>query len=195
MAEASDAPSSSAAALDVVFYVARSVWSVRWGRHLFRAARVAALPLSLVTVPLRHLASAVLVLCAPLLYLVGFAVAAAQGTLSLLASLKLSAAAGIGIVAGVVLGATSSVVTSYLGMQDSDEDRYERERDSIDYYYDRDDEEVEYEGRDYRYDPDTYPDYRKQHLRASDPDVLLKRRLARGLLSQTIHEEDDSSGE
>ncbi|KAM3500582.1 hypothetical protein MY10362_006279 [Beauveria mimosiformis] len=192
MAEASDAPS---VALDTVIYVARSLWSVRWSRHLARLARLLALPLTLVTVPLSYVAEVLRVLCAPLLYLLAFAVASAQGVLSLLASLKplysfLSAAAGVGIVAGIVLGATSSVVTSYLGMQDTDEDRYQRDRDYIDYYESD-------EGTDYQYGLDTYqlnaaPAY-QTHLRRSDPDATPKRRVARGLLSQTIHEEDDSS--
>ncbi|KAM3516057.1 hypothetical protein MY11210_000339 [Beauveria gryllotalpidicola] len=194
MAEASDAPS---VALDTVLYVARSLWSVRWSRHLARLARLVALPLTLVTVPLSYIAEVLRVLCAPLLYLLAFAVASAQGVLSLLASLKplysfLSAAAGIGIVAGVVLGATSSVVTSYLGMQDTDEDRYQRDRDYTDYY------ESDDEGTDYQYDLDTYqlhaaPAYQKHLRRSSDPDASPKRRVARGLQSQTIHEEDSSS--
>lgn len=98
----------------------------------------------------------------------------------------------MGIIAGVVLGATSSVITSYLGMQDNDEDVDERDRDYIDYYDDDDDDEESYEyGRDpYRLDVASY----QKHLRSSDADAGLKRRVARGLLSQTIHEEDDSSG-
>ncbi|KAM3456434.1 hypothetical protein MY3296_001713 [Beauveria thailandica] len=193
MAEASDAPH---VALDTVIYVARSLWSVRWSRHLARLARLLALPLTLVTVPLSYVAEVLRVLCAPLLYLLAFAVASAQGVLSLLASLKplysfLSAAAGVGIVAGIVLGATSSVVTSYLGMQDTDEDRYQRDRDYIDYYESD-------EGTDYQYDLDTYqlhtaPVYQTHLRRSSDPDATPKRRVGRGLLSQTIHEEDDSS--
>ncbi|PMB67904.1 hypothetical protein BM221_006079 [Beauveria bassiana] len=188
MAEASDA---SSVAIDTVLYLARSLWSVRWSRHLARLARLLALPLTLVTVPLSYIVEVLRVLCAPLLYLLAFAVASAQGVLSLLASLKLSAAAGVGIVAGVVLGATSSVVTSYLGMQDTDEDRYQRERDYIDSYESD-------EGTDYQYDLDTYqlhaaPAYQTHLRRSSDPDATPKRRVARGLLSQTIHEEDDSS--
>ncbi|OAA77376.1 hypothetical protein LEL_04199 [Akanthomyces lecanii RCEF 1005] len=191
MTEASDAPS---AALATVVYVARALWSVPWRRYLVRVGRLVALPLSLVTVPLSYVAEALLVIFAPLIHLAAFAFASAQSALALLASLKIAAAAGIGIVAGIVLGATSSVITSYLGMQDSDEDFYERERDYLDYYDDEEDEEDE---ERYRYGRDPYgldaASYQK-HLRGSDSDTGPKRRVARGLLSQTIHEEDDSSG-
>ncbi|KAJ6783931.1 hypothetical protein PWT90_02114 [Aphanocladium album] len=191
MAEAAaEAPS---AALDTVLYVVRSVWSVQWGWYLSRVVRLAALPLSLVTVPLSYVAEVLLVVFAPLLYLVSFLVSSARGIASLLVSLKLSAAAGIGIVAGLILGVTSSVITSYLGMQDSEEDFYERERDYIDRHHDDEDDDE----REYDYDADAYrldaPSYQK-HLRGSDSDTGPKRRVARGLLSQTIHEEDDSSG-
>lgn len=87
-------------------------------------------------------------------------------------------------------------MTSYLGMQDSDEDVYERERDYIDRQYD-DDDEYDEKDYDYNYDAGAYQldaaSYQK-HLRGSDSDTATKRRVARGLLSQTIHEEDDSSG-
>ncbi|EGX92494.1 hypothetical protein CCM_03867 [Cordyceps militaris CM01] len=195
MAEVSSAGAPSAI-LDIVLSVARSLWSVQWGRHLAGVARLIALPLSLITVPLSWVASAILVVSAPLLYLLGLLAASAQSTYSLLASLKplysfLSAAAGIGIVAGVVLGATSSVITSHLGMQDRDEGRYDRDRDrdSIDYYDEGDDDE-----RDYLYDSDNYHLSPPSYQKPSDRDVGPKRRVAHGLLSQTIHEEDDSSG-
>lgn len=48
--------------------------------------------------------------------------------------------------------------------------------------YDEDASAYDYEGA-----------YQK-HLRGSDSDTGPRRRFARGLLSQTIHEEDDSSG-
>ena len=80
-------------------------------------------------------------------------------------------------------------------MQDSDEDFYERERDYLDYY--DDEEEDEEDEKRYRYGRDPYgldaASYQK-HMRGSDSDTGPKRRVARGLLSQTIHEEDDSSG-
>ncbi|OAR00950.1 hypothetical protein LLEC1_01669 [Akanthomyces lecanii] len=191
MTEASDAPS---AALATVVYVARAFWSIPWRQYLFRIGRLVALPLSLVTVPLSYVAEALLVVFAPLIYLAAFALASAQSALYLLASLKLAAAAGIGIVAGIVLGATSSVITSYLSMQGSDEDIYERERDYLDSYDDEEDEDE----KSYGYGRDPYgldaASYQK-HLRGSDSsDTGPKRRVARGLLSQTIHEEDDSSG-
>lgn len=85
MTEASDAPS---AALATVVYVARAFWSVPWRRHLVRAGRLVALPLSLVTVPLSYATEALLVVFAPLIYLAAFAFASAQDALSLLASLK-----------------------------------------------------------------------------------------------------------
>ncbi|TQV92261.1 hypothetical protein V2A60_004548 [Cordyceps javanica] len=197
MAEASDAP--SAAAIDTVVRVARYVWSVPWSRYLARLVRLVALPLSLVTVPLSYVAEVVRVVAAPLIYLAAFLVSSVQGLFSLLVSLKLSAAAGIGIIAGVLLGATSSVITSYLGMQDSDEDPYERDRDYIDYYdEDEADRDDDLDERDYPHSRDMYqlgsPSYQK-HLRASDPNAAgpIQRRVARGLLSQTIHEEDDDS--
>lgn len=87
MAEASsdDAPS---AVLATAVHVARAVWSVPWTRSLLRAARLAALPLSLVTVPLSYVAEALLVVLAPLLYLIAFLASSVQGIISLLVSLK-----------------------------------------------------------------------------------------------------------
>lgn len=79
-------------------------------------------------------------------------------------------------------------------MQDGDEDVYERERDYLDYYDDDEDDDE----KNYAYGRDPYgldaASYQKQLLRGSDSDTGAKRRVARGLLSQTIHEEDDSSG-
>ncbi len=85
MAEASDAPS---AALATVVYVARSLWSIPWRRYLALIGRLVALPLSLVTVPLSYVAEVLLIVFAPLIYLVALLATSAQSTLSLLASLK-----------------------------------------------------------------------------------------------------------
>lgn len=107
---------------------------------------------------------------------------------------QLSAAAGIGIIAGVFLGATSSVITSYLGMQDTDEDAHdhERDRDYEDYDYDYEkDQSYEFELDAHHLDS---PSYQKHLLSSGDTDSGLTRGMAHSLLSQTIHEEDDSSG-
>lgn len=77
-------------------------------------------------------------------------------------------------------------------MLDSEEDYNDRKQDYLDY---ADDEE--YDERDYEHDAETRQldaAYQK-YLRGSDSDAGPKRRMARGLLSQTIHEEDDSSGD
>lgn len=107
---------------------------------------------------------------------------------------QLSAAAGIGIIAGVFLGATSSVITSYLRMQDTDEDDHDFERD-----HDYEDFDNEYEkDQSYEFEQDAHPldspSYQRHQLSSGDTDSGLTRRLAHSLLSQTIHEEDDSSG-
>lgn len=90
---------------------------------------------------------------------------------------QFGAAAGVGIVAGVTLGVTSSIVTSYLGMQD---DPQEDERQSI---------KME------KYDFGTPKASRAViesdwYLADSSPS---RNRRPSGLLSQTIHEEDDDS--
>lgn len=85
MAEASDAPS---VALDTVAHIAKSVWSVQWGWYLASIPRLLAVPLSLVMTPFSYAAEVLLVIFAPLLYLIGFLAASVHGLASLLVSLK-----------------------------------------------------------------------------------------------------------
>lgn len=90
---------------------------------------------------------------------------------------KFGAAAAVGIISGIIVGVSSSVITSYLGMQGKDQvaARPSEQRYSDDF-------------SERRYSSSA-TDYDWQWLEAPSQ----RRRPAAGLLSQTIHEEDDDS--
>ncbi|KND93747.1 hypothetical protein TOPH_01738 [Tolypocladium ophioglossoides CBS 100239] len=175
-------PSSLSAILDAVAVVARAVWGINWSWYLSWLVHIVALPLRLLWILLSFIASFLLVLLAPALYVVSYFLSWMNAIVAFVVGLEplytfFGAAAGVGIVAGIALGVTSSLITSYLGMQG---DPQEDERQSA---------KME------KYDLGTSkasPAIIETDWYLADSSPTRQRRPS-GLLSQTIHEEDDDS--
>ncbi|PHH71160.1 hypothetical protein CDD82_6715 [Ophiocordyceps australis] len=163
-------------ALDYLKVAARAVWSVSWSRHAASLAHFCALPLRFVWLPLSYLCSLLLVLVAPGLYIISFSFAWARAIAGFLSALELGAAAAVGTVSGIVLAFVSSFITNMLGMhQDTHAPR--RIAKGV--------------PRDSSLEPALLP------ASPTDADWYWtessgKHGRPRGLLSQTILEEDDS---
>ncbi|KAJ6438643.1 activator subunit [Purpureocillium lavendulum] len=176
-------------ALDLIAHAARSLWAVPWrwllgellgqlGQLAQLVRAVVAAPLRLVWLPLSYVARFLLVLFAPAIYLASYALAWANALVAFVVSLEFGAAAGIGIFAGIALAITSSLITSHLGMHDEEPQEQDYSLESID--------KLKPRRRDVTpavLDTDWY-------WTESSPSG---RRRPSGLLSQTIHEEDDDS--
>ncbi|KAM5377476.1 hypothetical protein ACJZ2D_005015 [Fusarium nematophilum] len=166
-------------ALGFISAIFRFIFSFNWLLLLTRAFHVFAFPFRLILFPLSLVANLLLVLFAPAIYIASYSLAGLRMVFAFFASLEFGAAAGVGIFAGIALAISSSLITSYLGMQDDDDD-------------------MAFEGPASRHSLllDT-----SSHRDSSGTDIDWqwldspghRRRPAAGLLSQTIHEEDDDS--
>ncbi|KAK7398292.1 hypothetical protein QQX98_012336 [Neonectria punicea] len=179
----SASPSVLSITLDVLTGIFSFVRSIHWTLRLSQLLSVVALPFRLVLYPLRFVASIFLTLFAPAIYLVSYSMAGIQAMVSFFISLEplytfLGAAAGVGIFAGIVIGISSTLVTTQLGMQDDDDASTERPGSKQSYLQD---------AKSLRDSSSTELDW--QWLGSPSH----RRRPAAGLLSQTIHEEDDDS--
>ncbi|PHH62170.1 hypothetical protein CDD81_7364 [Ophiocordyceps australis] len=115
------ASANASLALDYLKVAARAVWSVSWSRHLASLAHFCALPLRFVWLPLSYFYSLLLVLVAPGLYIIAFSFAWARAIAGFLSALEplftfLGAAAAVGTVSGIALAFASSFITNMLGM-------------------------------------------------------------------------------
>ncbi|KYK56799.1 hypothetical protein DCS_03805 [Drechmeria coniospora] len=171
-------PSTSSAILDTVAVVARGLWSVRWSWYLSWLGRLIALPLRLLWIPLSYAASFFLALCAPAIYIASYLWSCVRVVLSFVASLEFGTAAAIGIICGLVVGVSSSLITTNLGMYDDAEGGDEQPSDKSD----------EKASRDLSSAPQ--PFLETDWYWDASP---VRHRRPSGLLSQTIHEEDDDS--
>ncbi|KAM6487081.1 hypothetical protein HDV62DRAFT_142101 [Trichoderma sp. SZMC 28011] len=97
-------------------------------RPVFRVfsflGRILIFPLRLASVPLSYLLSALRIVFAPAIYLVAYVTGWCRGVFDFILALQplytfLATAAAVGIFAGFTLATSSTVITSYLGMQDS----------------------------------------------------------------------------
>ncbi|KAF7546452.1 hypothetical protein G7Z17_g8444 [Cylindrodendrum hubeiense] len=171
--------------LDAFAAVFSFIFSIHWSLRLYQLFSLVALPFRLILHPLRFIAGILLTLFAPAIYFVSFGLSGVRALASFLASLEplytfFGAAAGVGIFAGIVIAISSSLITSQLGIQDDEGDDASTERSSSKHSYLQDSQgrrdssstELEWQWLD-------SPSHR--------------RRPAAGLLSQTIHEEDDDS--
>lgn len=84
----SDSSDALSLILDTSHRVAKTLWSVHWSRHLSRLASLSSVPLRAAWVPASYVLELLLVLFAPLIYLVAWAVYAAQASVAVLVSLK-----------------------------------------------------------------------------------------------------------
>ncbi|UKZ70093.1 uncharacterized protein TrAtP1_011093 [Trichoderma atroviride] len=80
--------------------------------------RIFAFPFRLAYVPIHYLLSALRVVFAPAIYLFSYITGWCRGVIDFVISLQLGTAAAVGIFAGFTLATSSTVITSYLGMQD-----------------------------------------------------------------------------
>ncbi|KAM4056050.1 hypothetical protein HRG_002974 [Hirsutella rhossiliensis] len=177
-----DDASALHAILDTAALVARALWRLPWAASLARLARLAALPLGLLAWPLSCLAAVLRILFAPALHVAAYLLSWGRAVVALIASLEplytfFSVAAAIGIVSGVILGLSSSIITTYLGMYD-DPETDDRPSDKLTGY----DKRLPAPG------PASWE--ADWHWTESSTSRF---RQPSGLLSQTIHEEEDDS--
>ncbi len=106
---------------------------------------------------------------------------------------QLAAAAGVGILAGVILGISSSLITSYLGMSgpDDDEAYYNQRYEETFRKYQTRTIGINGSGSGRESGGDSSSDKEWQWTGTSPSSR--RRGYPSGLLSQTIHEEDDDS--
>ncbi|KAF4978700.1 hypothetical protein FZEAL_4969 [Fusarium zealandicum] len=187
VATASDTPSSTVSPFLVVFDIIVAIFgflfSFNWSLLFSRLFHVVAFPFRLILFPLSFIVNILITLLAPAIYLVLYAWAGVRAVIDFFVALEplytfFGAAAGVGIFAGIALAMSSSLITSYLGMQDDDaasERPTSKQSLSLDTGSQRD---------------SSGTDIDWQWL---DSPTHHRRRPARGLLSQTIHEEDDDS--
>ncbi|EHK27416.1 uncharacterized protein TRIVIDRAFT_131106, partial [Trichoderma virens Gv29-8] len=151
--------------------------------------RILIFPLRLVSIPLSYLLSALRIVFAPAIYLVAYITSWFRAIFDFIIALQplytfLATAAAVGIFAGFTLATSSSVITSYLGMQDNGStsqgprSRASQGKKSLSSFSTPSlkDDSSSNEGEWYW--PDPSPS---------------RRRPATGLLSQTILEEEDDS--
>ncbi|KAF4455260.1 hypothetical protein F53441_2410 [Fusarium austroafricanum] len=170
-------------AFDIIVAIFSFLFSFNWSGFFSRLFRIISFPFRLIILPLSLISNILLVVFAPAIYLFSYTIAGVRSVWAFLASLEplytfFGAAAGVGILAGVGLAIFSSIVTSYLGMQGEDFDSGRpSSKDSL----------LESSSRRDSQSSGTELDW--QWLDSSSQ----RRRPAGGLLSQTIHEEDDDS--
>ncbi|RKK36943.1 hypothetical protein BFJ63_vAg6716 [Fusarium oxysporum f. sp. narcissi] len=165
-------------AFDIVVAVFSFLFSFNWSGFFSRLFTIISFPFRLILIPLSFVLNILLVVFAPAIYLFSYTLAGVRSVWAFLASLEFGAAAGVGILAGIGLAIFSSTITSYLGMQSDDIDSGgSTTKGSL----------LETSSRRDSQSSGTELDW--QWLDSSSQ----RRRPAGGLLSQTIHEEDDDS--
>ncbi|KAK1243546.1 hypothetical protein MKX08_001684 [Trichoderma sp. CBMAI-0020] len=149
--------------------------------------RIFAFPFRLAYVPIHYLLSVLRVVFAPAIYLLSYITGWCRGVIDFVVSLQLGTAAAVGIFAGFTLATSSTVITSYLGMQDgvngSSEGTHSRAS------------QTKRSLPPFSSDPLIKDDSSSNdgEWYWPDPNPSSRRRPATGLLSQTILEEEDDS--
>ncbi|KAL6910994.1 hypothetical protein GGI43DRAFT_378933 [Trichoderma evansii] len=154
--------------------------------------RLFTLPIRLAYVPISYLLSALRVVFAPAIYLFSYITGWCRGVIDFIVSLQplytfLGTAAAVGIFAGFTLATSSTVITSYLGMQDGANGSYEGTRSRA--------SQTKKSMPPFSSDPLLKEDSSSNdgEWYFPDPNASSRRRPVTGLLSQTILEEDDDS--
>ncbi|QPC73527.1 hypothetical protein HYE68_004279 [Fusarium pseudograminearum] len=165
-------------AFDIIVAVFTWLFSFDWSVFFLRIFAILSFPFRLILIPLSLVTNVLLTVFAPVIYLFSYTVAGVRSVWAFLAGLEFGAAAGVGIMAGVTIALFSSIITSYLGMQNNDPGpKRSASKESL----------LETSSRRDSLSSDT--DLGWQWLDSSSS----RRRPTSGLLSQTIHEEDDDS--
>ncbi|QPC64636.1 hypothetical protein HYE67_006867 [Fusarium culmorum] len=167
-------------AFDIIVAVFTWLFSFDWSAFFLRIFAIVSFPFRLILIPLSLVTNVLLTVFAPVIYLFSYTVAGVRSVWAFLAGLEFGAAAGVGIMAGVTIALFSSIITSYLGMQNNDPGpKRSASKESL----------LETSSRRDSLSSDT--DLGWQWLDSSSS----RRRPTSGLLSQTIHEEDDDDSE
>ncbi|CAF3458369.1 hypothetical protein SNK03_008797 [Fusarium graminearum] len=170
-------------AFDIIVAVFTWLFSFDWSAFFLRIFAIVSFPFRLILIPLSLVTNVLLTVFAPVIYLFSYTIAGVRSVWAFLAGLEplytfFGAAAGVGIMAGVTIALFSSIITSYLGMQNNDPGpKRSASKESL----------LETGSRRDSLSSDT--DLGWQWLDSSSS----RRRPTSGLLSQTIHEEDDDS--
>jgi hypothetical protein len=170
-------------AFDIIVAIFTWLFSFNWSGFFLRIFAIVSFPFRLILFPLSIVANILLTIFAPVIHLFSYAAAWVRSVWAFLAGLEplytfFGAAAGVGIIAGITIAIFSSVITSYLGMQKDDYAlKRSGSKESL----------LETSSRGDSLSSDT--DLGWQWLDSSSS----RRRPTSGLLSQTIHEEDDDS--
>ncbi|RGP76839.1 hypothetical protein FLONG3_5045 [Fusarium longipes] len=170
-------------AFDIIVAIFTWLFSFNWSALFLRIFAIISFPFRLILFPLSIVSNILLTVFAPAIYLFSYAAAGVRSVWAFLAGLEplytfFGAAAGVGIMAGVAIAIFSSVITSYLGMQSNDlDEKRSASKESL----------LETSSRRDSLSSDT--DLGWQWLDSSSS----RRRPTSGLLSQTIHEEEDDS--
>jgi len=183
-------PTALSMVLEPLGIIARGIYTglskIHWSWWMSRLGSLLALPFHILAVPLKFLFGLAYVVFAPVVYVLTFIWSTVTGVVGFIVSLEplytfFGVAAFIGLLTGLVLALSSTILTTNLNLQDSPSTRKSqpaRRRNKFQYL--QGDSEHEYsspETTDWNW-VDTSP---------------VRRKAAPGLLSQTIHEEDDSS--
>ncbi|KAF5027324.1 hypothetical protein F66182_568 [Fusarium sp. NRRL 66182] len=182
-AASSEQPSPTASspfilAFDIIVAIFGFILSFNWSIFFSRLFNIVTIPFRLILFPMSFFANVLLVVFAPVIHLFSYALDCFRAIWAFFASLEplytfFGVAASVGILAGIAIAICSSLITSYLGMQ-SDETL-------------QDDGFFESSSR-----RDSQPSGAEVDWQWLDSPNH-RRRPAGGLLSQTIHEEDDDS--
>ncbi|KAH7318716.1 hypothetical protein B0I35DRAFT_250269 [Stachybotrys elegans] len=178
-------PTALAIFLDTVKVIFRAVASVHWLWYLKLTSRILAWPFRILLLPLSLVFRVLLFVFSPIIALFNISLAFFYSLFHFLVSLEplytfFGIAASIGIAAGLVLAISSNLVTLYLGMHDDPRQdlRVLKEKGVLqDYPALRD---------------DTSSNETEWQWLEPTPS---RRRAAPGLMSQTIHEEEDDDSE
>ncbi|KAK5993220.1 hypothetical protein PT974_06649 [Cladobotryum mycophilum] len=165
----------ASAVLDSLVHGARIAYSFQWSRYLSWITRFISFPFRVMWIPFPYIAHVLAVIFAPVTYLLSYFTAWCNGVIAFLASLQFGTAAAVGIIAGITLATSSSIITTYLGMQEDPYDTARKEKKALPSSASSRDGSSSNETEWYWTEPSPS-----------------RRRPATGLLSQTIMEEDDS---
>ncbi|KAI9158742.1 hypothetical protein HJFPF1_06740 [Paramyrothecium foliicola] len=167
---------------DTLALIFRGIRSIHWAWFLSWLGRILIFPIKLMLLPVTFVGRILLVVLSPALYVFSYIGSSVKAIIDYIASFEplytlFGSAAVIGIIAGIALGVFSTFLTSQLGMH----------RDPL--------EELEdWKGEDALdmasvQDESSSNEAEWQWLERSPS----RRRPASGLLSQTIHEEEDDN--